>query len=383
MRAMLSGMAHRLPDPRFIVLHQFNNPESSCVSTAQDVRYLPIRMPVTEAVRLALAALLLWLGIPAQRVAGRLGREILDSYQRATAVVSAPGGPYFGDIYADHEVVHWFFVWLGRVHGLRLALYAPSVGPFENRFLNPLRRRGFRWFDLVVLREERSVRLLQRLVPDLDVVVTVDSALQADPESFQGGRGRHEEREEMVVVAAFRDPGAHKNRHDNAIVEALVSLAERVSVRVILMPQVHGPNRDQPYLESLATSLRERDVEATVVDEDTDSDQQRSLVAGADMVLAGRYHPAVFAVAAGVPVLVIPYEHKAHGLAEAAGLGGWVIDVADVSEENMREMVLGLHDAREEVRRILARTGPELRDLAARTSELVAEMVTRTTSTAA
>lgn len=382
MRAMLSGLADRLPDAKFTVLHQFNNPEWSCVPTRQDVRYLPIRIPIFEAVRLVLAALLLWLRIPVRGVAGRVGRQILDSYQRATAVVSAPGGPYFGDLYAGHEVVHWFFVWLGRVHGLPLALYAPSAGPFENRVLNPLRRRGFRWFDLVVLREERSARLLETLVPDLDVVVTVDSALQADPPDFQLARQHPRGGAEVLVVAAFRDPGTHRSRHDNAIVEALASLNDCVPTRVTLLPQVHGHHRDQPYLEALASVLMERGVEATVVDERADSEQQRALIADADIVLAGRYHPAVFAVAAEIPVLVIPYEHKAHGLAEAAGLHDWVLDVEDVFEERMREMVLKLHDRSHEVRRILEKTAPELREQAARTSELIAEMVVHRMSTA-
>ena len=48
---------------------------------------------------------------------------------------------------------------------------------------------------------------------------------------------------------------------------------------------------------------------------------QRGLVAAADLVLAGRYHPLVFAVSAHVPVVPIAYEHKATGVANAAGIG--------------------------------------------------------------
>lgn len=380
MRAMLSGLANRLPGARFMVLHQFDNPSVSCVSTAEEVEYLPLRLSMIEALRLAVASALLWLGVPARRLAGEVGRQILDAYEGSDIVVSAPGGPYFGDLYADHEAVHWFFVWLGRLHHLPLALYAPSAGPFTNRMLNPLRRRGFRWFDVLALREERSAALLRDFLPELSPVVTADSALQEDPVRFREIAGNDRDNEEahnFLIVAALRDPGAASPEHDGAVVGALEALAKETPTRVVLLPQVHGRRRDLPYLEALARRLADGGVQTTVADEETNSDQQRAIVATADLVLAGRYHPAVFAVAAEVPVLVLPYEHKAHGLAEAANIRQWALDVTEVTSDRLCGMLLKLHADREEVRQVLAVTSRGLRQRSARTSDLVADLVSR------
>lgn len=374
MRAMLAGLDSRIPGARFTVLHQFNDPAESAVTTPQPVTYLPIRLPVVEALRLAAAVVLVAARLPGRRVAGPIGREIIDAYDDADVVVSAPGGPYFGDLYADHEAVHWFFVWMARARHTPLALYAPSAGPFRNRFLNPVRRRGYRWFDRVVVREERSAAHLRELIPGLDVEVTTDSALQDDPartapSAPSGSSGG------LRIAAAFRDPGARRAVHDDAVVAGLSALADRVPSRVTLLPQVHGRHRDTPYLEELAARLRARGVEVEVAPESADSDEQRAIVAAADLVVAGRYHPAVFAVGAEVPVLVIPYEHKAHGLAEAAGLDEWVIDVSTLTGERLVERLIDLEERADEVRAVLADRSPALRALSARTSDIVAELI--------
>ena len=67
------------------------------------------------------------------------------------------------------------------------------------------------------------------------------------------------------------------------------------------------------------------------VDPARDAQAQRGLVAAADLVLAGRYHPLVFAVSAHVPVVPIAYQHKATGVAEAAGLGDRVLHAAGLT----------------------------------------------------
>jgi polysaccharide pyruvyl transferase WcaK-like protein len=97
--------------------------------------------------------------------------------------------------------------------------------------------------------------------------------------------------------------------------------------------------------------------------------------AAADLVIAGRYHPAVFAVSAEVPVLCVPYEHKAAGLMMAAGLAEFSVDLDDVSPAVLSSKAQELWERRAEVRRTLARTEPELRELSGRTSDLMAELV--------
>ncbi len=393
-RGMLDGLAEQLGEVRFTVLHQFRE-RSSEVDTGHEVRWIPLVLPLREAAGLVLYSLLRLVGLRAGALLGPVGRSVVDAYDTADLVVSAPGGPYFGDPYWSHEPVHWFYVWLARWRRLPTALYAPSAGPFRKRLLNPFRRLTYRCFAVVTLREERSAAYLRELMGgDVQIEVTVDAALQQrvpalprDEWTVDTGEGREPlgDRFLLVVSAIDRpypddpDPAGRRRRYDQAIVAAVRRVVERVGdergVHVAFMPQLHSAQHtDVPYLTRLGRMLGS-DVSWEVVADSASSVVQRSRFAAADLVIAGRYHPAVFAVSAGVPVLCIPYEHKAAGLMEAAGQSAHVVDLDEVDTPRLVRAVDELLDRRDEVAKELAEVEPVLRARSRRTSELVAALV--------
>ena len=372
MAAMVRGLGGRLDAPSFTIVHQFND-EGSQIDLAHPVEYLGLRLPVLEYARLTLHTALRVVGLQFDPLLGRQGRRIVEAIDSADLVVSAPGGPYFGDLYADHEAVHWLLVWVAHRSGKPLGLYAPSCGPFGNRLLNVLRRRGFRWFDAVALREQRSADLLRELT-GIEAVVTTDSALQDTVPAAP--RGTFAAEHERLLVVAVRDPGSEgRDRHDRAVVAAVDALAARGPLSVVFLPQLHGAQRrDAPYL----TALSERVTGASsvrVLPETTVSTEQRACIAAADLVIAGRYHPAVFSISAGTPVLVIAYEHKAMGVAEAAGIADHALWLDDIDPDVLPGMATRLLDDADRVRTQLASAGPELRALSEQTSALMAGLV--------
>jgi polysaccharide pyruvyl transferase WcaK-like protein len=107
-----------------------------------------------------------------------------------------------------------------------------------------------------------------------------------------------------------------------------------------------------------------------------DAEAQRGLVAAADLVLAGRYHPLVFAVSAHVPVVPIAYEHKATGVAEAAGIGDRVLQSAGLTASDLIAAVDRTVADAGSLRATLAATEPALHALAQHTADLAAGLVT-------
>ena len=391
-RAMLSGLDGLLGGARFTVLHQFRE-KASEIETPQEVHWISLVLSPVEAIRFALWAVLraLTLRGVAARVLGPTGRQIVDAYEQADLVVSAPGGPYFGDLYWWHEPAHWAYVWLARWFSVPCALYAPSAGPFRIRPLNPFRRWTYRCFDVLALREERSAAYLRELMGyDVRVEITADSALQervppADREAWVLPEGGSLGDRFLIVVAAIDhsypgdpDPDARRRNYDESIAEGIRHVVERMGAdrtHVAFVPQLHSERHsDAAYLRSLGERL-DPAVGWEVVEGRADSIVQRSRVAAAGRVIAGRYHPAVFAISAGVPVLCIPYEHKATGVMEAAGQHRFVVELDDVSPQRLVERLDELVDGREQVAAELREVEPELRRRARRTSELVAALV--------
>ena len=389
LRAMLQGFRDRLENPRFTVVIEARD-RSLRLDLGDDTTMTNVVMPVLDALRLVLYGAALLLRLRPRFLLTKHTRLIVDAYESADLLVSAPGGPYFGELYRNHEIVHWFLVWLARRYELPAVYYAPSAGPFRNRLFNLGRRRLFRTFDALAVREPVSADHLHELLGrETAVEVTADSALQQshvaeDRAAFFADRPELRDRF-LVAVSALKwrwpgeaDPDAAQARYDDAVRTCLTHLAAQRPVHLLLFPQLYGAvHSDVPYLRGLAGRLPD-DVSWEIVDPTLDSDAQQRLLAMTDFVLASRYHPQVFAVSAGVPGVCIYYEHKALGLMQEVGLDDLAFDIATVKAGDLvaaADRVLANHD---ELATQLSNAAEQLRRRSSRTTELAVDVLNKT-----
>ena len=102
---------------------------------------------------------------------------------------------------------------------------------------------------------------------------------------------------------------------------------------------------------------------------------QRALFASADFVVAGRYHPAVFALSAGVAQVCIPYEHKATGVLQLAGLSDVVVPIAEVTTERLVDVARRVREQADDVRERSRDAATRLAELSSQTSRAVVDVM--------
>jgi colanic acid/amylovoran biosynthesis protein len=390
MRAMLASFTEAIPGVTFTLLYQFRD-RSLRLKFKEPVDDLPIVLPPTSYLRGGLYTLLKAVGIDARWVLPEMLRRTVAAYDRANLVVSAPGGPYFGDIYVGHEIVHWWYVLLAVLFKKSLFLYAPSAGPFKNRLMNPIRRWLYPKFSVLVSREEISARYIEALLGGrCRVEVTADSAIQSSfrPYSrqdwFAGDRAALRDR--LLVAVSLNDyryPGSHdpqamKDAYNAAMIEVLNDLAARNHAHLLFLPQLYGRvHNDAPYLEAMGKRLR-TDTSWEVVDPSLDSDMQRRLFAMCDLHIASRYHPAIFGHIACVPGICIYYEHKALGFMQQLGLERFAFDIRSLRAAEMLATLSDLLQQRAALIDHLRGRVPTLQERAARTTRLAVQVLSRT-----
>tara|TARA_R110000787_G_scaffold187093_7_gene298878 strand:+ start:5086 stop:6363 length:1278 start_codon:yes stop_codon:yes gene_type:complete len=389
LRAMVSGFEKELGNCRFTVIAQFRDPQLS-IPFNEDVTFLNLRMPPVEFFRFLAFSLLGIVGIRAWWLLSRRTEKMVDAFGSADLVVSAPGGPYFGDLYADHEIVHWYYVWLACRHRKKLFLYAPSAGPFRNRLLNPIRKWLFRKFDVICVRETISQGLLQTFMgPDAVVHVTADSAIQqivpaAKREDYFTGARTPLRNKFVVAVSAIEyafpgepDPAASKDRYLDCLVSAIEFLAEEKECHFLLIPQLYGAyHTDVPFLETLS-KLIPASASWEIVSSELDSNVQRSLFGMSDICIASRYHPQIFAATANVPGVCIYYEHKALGFMRALNLEHFAFDIRRLEPEPLLRCLQEVVRDRDQLSATLSQRVPAVRELSARTTQLAVELLNR------
>lgn len=381
--AMCSGIEAELGPTQFTVIHQFNNAAAGPM-LRPDAQWITLKLPVGEAIRFVVYLALRIFRLRPQFLLGSLGQKTIHAYETADVVVSAPGGPYFGDLYIGHEAVHWLYVWIAKLHRVPAMLYATSAGPFHKKWANPFRRYTYRCFSRLFVREEISAGHIRGLFAGrrhgVNIEVSIDSALQV---AIAPQERQHADAQ-LIVVSAINwpypndpSPQLRQKEYDTSVIEAVKIFAESRPTHVVFVPQLYGSmHRDTPYLEALARLLP-ANISCEVLSDTKSSNEQRALFAAADWVIAGRYHPAVFAVSAAVPVLCIAYEHKATGVLQAAGVPDAVMPIDEVTVEVVQAKARELLATRADLSARLQVAQVALREVSSRTSGAVAELVRR------
>ncbi len=381
--AMCAGIEAELGPTQFTVIHQFNNAAAGPM-LRPDAQWITLKLPKFEALRILVYICLRIFGLRPHFLLGSLGKKTITAYETADVVVSAPGGPYFGDLYIGHEAVHWLYVWIAKLHRVPSMLYATSAGPFQKKWANPFRRYTYLCFSRLFVREEISAEHIRGLFAgrrqNVNIEVSVDSALQVSVAPID----RLPEEDQLIVVSAIHwpypndpSPQLRQKEYDTSVVEAIKIFADGRPTQVVFMPQLYGSiHRDTPYLEGLVRQVP-TNIRCEVLSDTKTSNEQRAVFAAADWVIAGRYHPAVFAVSAAVPLLCIAYEHKATGVLQAAGVPDAVLSIEEVSVEVVRAKAQELLAGKADLSARLQLAQVALREVSLRTSVAVAEVVRR------
>ena len=385
MRAMLNSLEKELENVKFTIIAQFRD-RNLKIRFDQNIDILHMIMPVLYAIGLVLYAIAKFFKLNIPFLLGIQTKKIIEAYEKSDLVISAPGGPYFGDIYYKHELVHWFYIWLAWLYKKPLFLYATSAGPFKIKLMNIVRRYLYQKFNILCVREAFSRGHLQRLLGDHTIIhLTADSALQESLEPFERAQYFKNERaflakKYLVSVSAieYKYPGEnniaeHQARYTNTILKCLNHIDTKRDCHFMFFPQLYGRvHSDVPYLKKLGWRLPSN-LSWEIVDPNADSDMQRRLFGMTDLCIASRYHPQIFAGSNGIPGICIYYEHKALGFMSSLGLKDFAFDIRNLDADAMCKKLDEAIERHEQLFALMKTNILELQKQAIKTTRLAVE----------
>ena len=280
---------------------------------------------------------------------------------------------------------------VAQVVGKKTAMIAGSPGPFNTSRLQTMAKDVFNAFDLVTNRESISTGLLE--VEGFNVSRVRSYACPA----FLFEPAAKERVEELCLSDDIFNENAKKigfvlcgwnmlqgpytkwPREDsdfNVFIELAEHIIETTDADIYFMSHSNGfelpPNfrlihgRDYPFAQRMYELMLSRGYSDRVhlVSGLYSPAETKGILGKLDLLISGRVHAAVGALAQHVPTLIIDYGHepKAHklkGFAEVAGVLDCVCDPAEQS--NLQAKFSELWGARAEVRRQLLKKIPQVR----------------------
>lgn len=274
-------------------------------------------------------------------------REVANAIAEADVAISCGGG-FWQDSWGAGVLIHVAQVLAALTAGVPVVCLGQSVGPFRSARLRSLVGAVLRRTDAVVIRESESLATIQamRIAPErLHLGADMAFALDRDrparrPMAPRSGRLRIGVTARNWAFPHSLDPQAAQRRYEDALVEALEWLLAVRDAEIIFLPQVIGPGNDDDRIveRRLAARLKRPD-RARVIEDDLAPSKLIEMLGEMDMLLATRFHSAIFAMLARVPVVAIAYEHKTTGIMRRMDLGRWIVPIETVSGARLIELI--------------------------------------------
>ena len=268
-------------------------------------------------------------------------KKFIKLHEEADIILSSCGGPYIGDIYFNHEILHIFYVLIPELLGKIVAFAAPSMGPFKKKIANPIRRSILKRAKLIVLRDKVSFEYVNEFLKQPEkVFLAADACFANEIED----KAKLEERENVIgfTPLEYKYPSASNReaeveKYKVSLIELFDKLMEEdKSLKIEFFPQLYNKHSDIKLIEEFKSRMKYGD--RTIVFSDKASGPLQQMEIGKmKMMIATRYHSAVFSCKMHVPVICIAYEHKAFAMMDSFDLSDCVIDINEMTSDVLNE----------------------------------------------
>lgn len=286
-------------------------------------------------------------------------REVLAALDGARMLVNAGGGN-LATRWHSHVFERSALAGLARQKGLPVVVTGQTLGPDLDPPDDQIVARMLREAALVGVREPDTAALVASW--GLAATLTVDDA------SFLGfGEGDAAGAEASRAAVVVSLSGWFAGRPADEVEQRIAALAD-AAARTVGPVAFHAhfgpldPAAPARGDAALHERIRHRMSEPSTVIPTGTSRDAAALVRGADLLITGRYHPAVFAAPAGTPVLALSADRYTR-IKLGGALGHWgqtgVLDLDDLPEAPQRLTTL-LADSTA-IRDEAAARGPRLR----------------------
>lgn len=316
------------------------------------------------------------------------GKEFLNAVENADLVIHAPGGPSIGDIYYKVEILYLLCLDFIRKKGKRYMFYAPSMGPFKITKRNNLRKKILLGAQKIIVRDPISLQYIKELIPDINVIQTLDSALQHDIDIVTNknkylqyhGLRNFVESHNMCIGITITDLQWHPLYKNKAIVKNIpiifnefIESKIKEGYGIIFIPQLYGAGNDTIVMKTYMKEKHTFMVDAFL--DEYDAYFQQYLISILHAVVGMRYHSNIFSAKMGTPFISISYEQKMKGFMQSINMEDYCIELDDISLQLLDEKYMVLESNYEDYKSTLNNLHPKMKEDAYKSTQAVIDIL--------
>jgi colanic acid/amylovoran biosynthesis protein len=305
-------------------------------------------------------------------------KRLIQEIKNSDVVISSGGG-YF---YSNRKIVpgpmflqNYLHIKTAQIFRKDIVYFPQSFGPFYD-FLSLTMLRDILAYDRTIkifARERSSFVFLRSLLATkknrdkVDICPDMTFSLRAEDGSCDPVSGKGLPRPLILLTLRRWDyPGAksaaarkkNEERYLSAMEKACYSLFKERGGTLAIVPQVRGPGffeNDRIISLKLWKKLKKtipgKNLLFVDLPDFVSPHYVMRIFSQADLVLATRFHSAIFALISGVPVISITYQPKSEGIMRMLDLAHFCMDIEETDSARIIGLAKEIFRSREEIKR--------------------------------
>lgn len=390
-RSVLEGVGGAFPGGRLVVFDNAYGVREDSTVLASGADYSFTRVGARAGRRYYLPE-----NLATMAAVARLGRSLgrlhpyIQLLDRCDAILDVSGGDSFSDIYGSKRFLSVARPKLiANYRNIPLVLLPQTYGPFRNKRARRIAREAVLAARMAWARDPRSFKALKDLVDEdfdasrhregVDMAFTLEAVDPGPKLSDQVRDWVEDSRNQPLVgmnVSGLIALDRHSNRrfglrasYVDALVRFLHTLMQKHDVRLLLIPHVMtapgAPESDAEACVRVAEKLApEFHPRVSVTPTNINEREVKWVISRVQWFCGTRMHSTIAALSSGVPTAALAYSDKTLGVFESCGVGDQVIDPRKLGTHTVIDRLIDSFDSREQNRRILAATIPEVKSRA-------------------
>jgi polysaccharide pyruvyl transferase WcaK-like protein len=219
-----------------------------------------------------------------------------------------------------------------------IIMFPNTVGPFQTIIGKFLTKLALNCCQNVILRDPTSYELVKSLKIHPCLFLTSDTALLFETSADRTHRLLNIHQPVIGVSPGIYSYAFSKKNLQNYIkthAEVLDRFIDEEGVKIIFLPHnISEFDYDDLHICKLI-SQKMKNKKHTKILRLNNAEEFKDYIKQMDMMISSKMHPAVFAVSNKIPTLCLAYDYKQTGLFEQLNMNEYVINVSDVSYENL------------------------------------------------
>ncbi|MBC6907473.1 hypothetical protein DWB84_18715 [Saccharophagus sp. K07] len=281
--------------------------------------------------RLSASLLFVKWKFPARVLLPKAQYDGLVELTKADLVMGCPGG--FLEDSSCSFYSHLIQVFLAKKLAKKYMLAPMSIGPVRNRINKFLLLKVLKGIDAIYVRERTSLRLCESL--GVECKLSNDLAFDKFQNSVDSVASSSSYFCMTIIDWSFPsapDVASARKAYLDALSRTAVYVSRNFGLSLKIIVQVAS---DMPAIKDFCALLDGQGVDYCLVTDDLTPDNMMNLISKARLVIASRFHSAIFALNVGTPVIAISYLPKTTGMLDLYDAKELYVDIETVTSDRL------------------------------------------------